>query len=81
MTDSQGFHEAHLAFFRATIVAKSASGEPILTLLKKYTEDVRRAERDKLNGERDARVHEEIDEALTATSRPRHWGTTEPRED
>lgn len=43
---SQEYHDAHLALLRATIVEKAAHREPILGLLKAYTDDVRKAERD-----------------------------------
>jgi hypothetical protein len=44
---SAEYHDVHLAFARAAIVTAAANREPILDLLKAYTEDVREAERDR----------------------------------
>lgn len=48
--ESQQYHEAHLAFSRATIVKAAADRHPILDRLKTYTEDVIKAERDRHAG-------------------------------
>lgn len=44
---SQEYHKTHLAFSRAVIVKSAALGQPILDLLKDYTNDVVKAERDR----------------------------------
>jgi hypothetical protein len=45
---SPEFHATNLAFWRASIVSAAAAGEPILDLLKEYTAEVLRAERDRV---------------------------------
>jgi hypothetical protein len=47
-TMSAEYHEAHLAWARAGIVEAAAYRGALLDRLKKYTDDVRRAERDRI---------------------------------
>jgi hypothetical protein len=51
---SDEYHEAHLAFARVAIMEAHAQREPILDKIHRYTEDVRRAERDRLHNARQA---------------------------